>query len=328
MALSSRTISLGVSVLAALGLIFAAYALSRPISAPVVEAGLSEELLRAYASQDTDNDGLVDWKEILYGSDVNDPRSIDPSLLDGEAVDKGLVSPKFVSETPAPDPISPEELGGTPPAPGSLTDSFARYFFEQYISLGSTDISPENQEAFVLELSKEFQEQGVRKLTSSLTLVSLNVSSSESFMNYIAEVERVLLLHEVPDGNEDPIPFLEALIIEGDITATKELSVLVDAYARIAEDLERVAVPTTEAETHLAIVRSFEMLSKTTAALRDYEADPVLALSALGMYPDLFTTLQESFVLLGTKVLTTEGEPVPGTPGSLLISLIRGAPSL
>ena len=322
MALSSRTISLGVSVLAALGLIFAAYALSRPIPAPIVEAGLSEELLRAYASQDTDNDGLLDWKEILYGSDVNDPRSIDPSLLDGEAVEKGLVSPKFVSETPAPDPISPEELGGTPPAPGSLTDSFARYFFEQYVSLGSTELTAENQEAFILELSKQFQEQGVRKLTSSTLLVSLNVSSSQSFTDYIGEVERILLVHEVPDGYENPLPFLEALIVEGDITAKQKLSVLVEAYARIAEDLKSAVVPTGDAETHLAVVRSFETLSKTTAALRDYDEDPVLALSALGMYPELFTTLGNSFIVLGTKIVSTSGSPAPGTPGSLILSLI------
>lgn len=328
MALSSRTISLGVSVLAALGLVFAAYALSRPIAPPLVEAGISEELLRTYASQDSDNDGLFDWKEVLYGSDVNDPRSIDPSLLDGEAVERGLVSPKFVSETPAADPVSVEELGGTPPTPGSLTDSFARLFFEQYISLGSAELTPEGRQAFVAELSRQFQEQGTRKLSSTLTVVSLRVSTSQSFLSYIEEVERILLVHEVPEGNENPLPFLEALIVGGNVTAKEKLLVLVTAYENIARDLRLVEVAPEDIDTHLAIVRSFDVLSRTTAALSNYDRDPVLALNALGMYPDTWKTLSSSFVTLGTKIVSTGGEPLPTAPGALIVSLIRNTGGL
>src|SRR3989344_3578766 len=86
----SRTfLTIGALIIGA-GFIVVAFLSSHPVASPV-SAESTAELLKAYAAKDTDGDGLPDWQEALYGTDPTNPRSVQASMTDAEAVAKGLV---------------------------------------------------------------------------------------------------------------------------------------------------------------------------------------------------------------------------------------------
>ena len=92
---------MGGSVAIFLLLIVTAYGMSGPLPFHTSTAGAesTHDLLVSYASKDTDNDGLPDWQESLYGTDPNNAHSVNATVTDGEAVTQGLVKARFATAT-------------------------------------------------------------------------------------------------------------------------------------------------------------------------------------------------------------------------------------
>ncbi|MGZ2907003.1 thrombospondin type 3 repeat-containing protein, partial [Pseudomonas aeruginosa] len=77
--------------------------------------------------KDSDNDGLPDWEEALYGTDPHNAHSISPTLTDGQAVAEGLIKPQMSIASSSPQNIL-DSIPGQLPADGSLTQQFSQDF--------------------------------------------------------------------------------------------------------------------------------------------------------------------------------------------------------
>ena len=149
MTFTFRTVTIIVSLLLAGAMIVAAYIFSgvNALQPNAANAGVTDDLLKAYAEKDSDADLLPDWQEALYGTNPNNVHTIDPKLSDKEAVDKGLVKPKY-SATPAP----AGAVTGKPAAPGTITEAFSQELFKQYLLSGGST-APTKEEVVTLFLA-------------------------------------------------------------------------------------------------------------------------------------------------------------------------------
>jgi hypothetical protein len=312
-------------------LLFTAYVTSGPsifFKTRIAAAESTDAVLKAFAAKDTDNDGLPDWQEALYGTDPNNPHSVDPTLTDGEAVAKGLVKPKFstnLSSTQTAQQVL-DSIPGPTPADNSLTAQFSQQFLEQYqvvlANNGGQALSPDDEQTIITNLMQQFGTEASARLASQYTTLSVHTSNTESVTAYAAAVEQILKANDVPKGSSDPVSLMEALIQNQDDTASPKLKVLAKTYTSIATHLAQISVPTSLAGDHLALMQSFDAMGNATGAVVNYQQDPVLVLGSLSIYVPSSEAVVNALQDIATAILAN-GEPAPGAPGSYIVSVAR-----
>jgi|CXWL01.1.fsa_nt_gi hypothetical protein len=334
MTIPIRTLRIGGALVIAISLVGGAYVITGPsfLGVKTVGAEGTEELLRAYAAKDSDGDLLPDWQEALYGTDPNRAVSTTHGVSDGEAVSKGLLTPKsLASELPQEDlgpTVTQADLPGVDPAPGSITDQFSKEFFKRYIAASNgSALSEEDQKALMDSLLIDFQSRASKILMSPYTKISVHTSVSVSILDYVGSVENILRVRDVPQGDGEPLPLMEAFLTDKSEIAHKKLEALGDSYRAIASDLAQLPVPPALSQDHLVLMQSFDSLARATSVVVNYEQDPLGVLGALALYQPSSSKIVLSFENIATIILSN-GEPAPGTPGALLVQIARSAQKL
>ncbi len=323
-------------IIAASGLALSFIGVSYVISGPSIfsktnsaNAESTQALLAAYATKDTDGDGLPDWQEALYGTDPNKAISNSYGIPDGEAAQKGLLTPTALKDQLPTDQatttLTAEDLPGPSAAPGSITDEFSKEFLQEYFQESNGQpMTADAQQTLMQNLLQNFSAKAAKSLVSSYTLVSVHTSTSVTTSSYAGQVESILMAHDVPAADSHPLPLMETLIEQNDESARPKLVAISSAYRSIATDLLGLSVPPALAAQHLALIQSFDSLAKSTSLVTKYEKDPLGTLGALSSFQDSSKSLADAINVLAMVILQG-GEPAPGQPGSLLIAIARSA---
>ena len=332
MAFSPKTLRITAASVLSVFLVAGAYAVSGPVpflTGKTVDAQSTDELLKAYASKDTDSDGLPDWEESLYGTDPSNPHSVNEALTDREAVNKGMVTPK-ISEPVATDtslgPVTTNDIPGVDPAPGSITEQFGQEFFQAYMTASrGGQLSDEQKNKLIGELLASFSTKAGKVLMSPYTSVSVRVSPSTTALEYAGAVENIFRTHDVPEDSARAPELLEAFLGNNDQDALKKLKVYGDAHDAMVRDLLLISVPPSLAAQHLELIQSLDTLGRATRAVLRYEEDPLAVLGALSLYEPSSKSMLNSLQGMAQVILATSGEPAAGTPGAIIVSLVRSA---
>lgn len=331
--LSERTLRISAASVLALVMVSAAYLLSGPnfLTSRAANAESTEALLQAYASKDTDGDGLPDWEEALYGTDPNKAVSNPFGIPDGQAAREGKLTPNaLASQLPSADqgtttaPLTDADFGGTPaPAPGSITEQFSREFLQKYVQASNGQpMDQATQQQLVTNLLASFTQKAVASFNSSYSAVSIHTDSSVSVSAYSAQVESIILANDVSSGDNQPLTLMEALIEKNDASARTKLATLAGSYGKISQQLLAVHVPPSLASQHLALVQGFDELHKSTAASASFEKDPLGTMGAISVLQPASNLVVSAFKGIATVILST-GEPAAGLPGSMIVNIAR-----
>ncbi|MGB4076482.1 MAG: hypothetical protein WBK28_02140 [Minisyncoccia bacterium] len=314
MAPSRRVLSIALALLVSVSFMVTGYVLSSPFSALRANALSSEELLKAYAKKDTDADGLPDWQEELYGADLNNPRSLDPTMTDKEAVDSGKVEPRFTSEDPGSASSTPKDYfeGSKPPTAGSFTERFSRKFLQSYVEAGGKQgVDEAGQQMLISELLGEVSREAGALVSSDFSQTQVRTSPSVTATAYAEGIESVLLTYDIPE--EWNVATLASELVEHtDESARGKLATFSEMLGKSAVALAALTVPQKYATEHLALIRATDTVAKIAGLLARYEEDPVAALGALGNYEGAVRTVQDTWIALAPD-LASEGTPAPGS---------------
>lgn len=333
MAFSPRTVRIVAASALSVVFIAGAYAFSGPLTflnGKIAGAQSTDDLLKAYAAKDSDGDALPDWQEALYGTDPNNPHSVNASLTDSEAVNKGMVTPKTSAAVPGDQatdtPDTAADVPGTDPAAGSLTDEFGKQFFQEYVaaSKGGT-LTDDQKDALISKLLADYSLKASKLLVSPYNSLSIRVSNTATVTEYADAVENIFRAHDVPADSSRPAELMQKFLQDNDTSAQKRLVVSSAAYSAIAADLLLVPVPQSLAAQHLALVQSFDTLARSTKAVTNYENDPLAVLGSLSLYEPTAKSMVRSLQEIAQAIIAYEGEPAPGTPGAIIVSLARSA---
>ena len=313
MALTKRTVTIVGASLVSVGMITGAFALSGPLPfaslVKKVDAQSTEQLLKAFAAKDTDSDGLPDWEESLYGTDANNPQSVQAGVSDKEAVAQGLVKPRFVTQTSAASQDAADtEVPGIDAAPDSVTDRFAQAFFKNYMATRGEEKPTEEQ---VLK----FAEDAVADLTASNEHPqAFNITDvrtgSVSMREYIASVERAFLKYPTKAGSPE-LEYVTAAVSGNDTSSLPKARAIAASYINQSEELMTLTVPAEARLAHLALANSVHRLGDVTNDMAAMDTDPMLgmlgimqyqsaaydAIVALASYSSLISNAGVSFVI-------------------------------
>lgn len=265
------------------------------------EADSTDDLLKSLATKDSDGDGLPDWEEVLYGTDPNKVISTTHGIPDGEAVKEGLLSLKTTVAT------STDTVGIPQPAPGinSLTDAFAKAFFQQYIqSGGGQSLDAATQQKLVASLIAQFV-ASAPNVSSHYTMSSVKTSATTTADTYGGALGIIFQKNDVAPENADPIALAQSLTVNNDFSARAKLLILADTYRAIMTDMLATPVPPSLAAQHLAMIRAFDELSQATRAVANFNEDPLSTLVMLSVYRSAFPDFNRAMGVVARAIQAT-----------------------
>jgi len=323
-----RTIFIFSSCIVAVLLIGTAYASSGPsiFSPKTVSAESTHDILVSYASKDSDNDGLPDWEEVLYGTDPHNPHSISPTLTDGEAVAQGLVTLKFKSATST--VMSSKDIPGVDATPSTITDQFSHKLIGQYLlTRGKTQPAPSDIATFV--------EQGVTGLKDSHSIpdafnqgqVKVSGSGPDALLAYQATVEPIILKIDAGKPADEVQSFSDA-VNKGDTKALVTVRKYADAYAVAARALMKVSVPSELAVSHLAFANNLMHVSESVSDLGAYDTDPIRTMLGLATYQTSTSAVIKAMKDMNAQITSENAVPATGAIGSQFYTLTKQAATL
>lgn len=221
---------------------------------------------------DTDNDGLPDWKERLYGSDITKRDTDGDGTSDAEEVQLGR------------DPIKPN----TAKAKSSPNDKLA-YLQDPHFATSSTDILGIKKDfyaKFLAARGDEIKEQTYKDiltkdidpaaLTPKNELVDLNVSSDnspEAIHTYVNEFGKIIKKYQVATGRSEEVIINEALTKKQPDTL-KELQLPAIQYRNFSNDLKELKTPSVIAKYHLLVVNGYDGMSRGILGMQYLFAKP------------------------------------------------------
>jgi len=280
----------------------------------------THDLLVSYAAKDSDNDGLPDWEEALYGTDPNNPHSISATVTDGDAVTQGLVKPKFAGATTT--PVSASAIPGVSAAPTTVTDQFARALFSQYLSQ-HTAATPTPDEIAT------FVEQGVADLSSQQTApdafnagqVRVIGTGSDALVSYAAAAESAMAKNTV-SSDKNEIEYFGDAVEKNDLTALPKIKKIGSAYTALAKAYMAIPVPKEAAVPHLAIANAMARLGGDITDMSTMTNDPLRAYLGLAKYENDAPLLVSGLSALQNVYASEQTNIHEGSSGAFFYALL------
>jgi len=214
-------------------------------------------------TSDSDQDGVMDWEEVLLGLDPNNKDSNNDGVTDGEEV---AAARKTFEE---------DSLTNSTTASSTETDILAREIFGTYIQ--SKQQGSYDEEAFDFIIAQATNSKfGVRhnttySLDDVLTTADTSAARTLKYEGAFKDaIEPVITIGEYE------LTTYGRAIQTGDAEEFSKLMTAADVYQSIAEDLILITVPEDAARPHLDLVNSFSIFAKVLKVMASSPEDPVL----------------------------------------------------
>lgn len=315
-------------------LIGGSYLLARGVSTPPsAEASTESALLQAIASKDSDNDGLPDWEESLYGTNPDNPDSFNLGMTDGQAVAKGLIVPKAIANVPLATSTASSIVPGAPAPAGSgtLTDEFAKSFFTLYlvakqqnngVALSQDQVSALADKAYT-SLAANVTPAPDFKKASDLSTV---LDSPDAYRTFAASAEAVFAAHTVHLPKSELI-YLQDAVQNDDASAIGNIQKISGAYRDIATGLAALPVPSGLAGADLSLVNAMARISQAASDFAAVRTDPVATMFALETYPQTVIDFANGFQTIGQTYASQNISIPAGSPGAQFVGFYASLPA-
>lgn len=315
--------------------IVGAFLLARSVESPRgAQASTESALLQAIATKDSDGDGLPDWEEALYGTSPNITDTFSLGMTDSEAVAKGLIVPKAISDISIATPSSASlGLDGLPPpaAEGTLTDAFAKNFFTIYLSTkqakGGESLSEDDMANIVSEALDSLS-SAIAAAPDFKSVKDLTISGSgpDALRDFAARAEAVLLTN-TSTATTSELDYLKRVVEDNDTGALAHIASIAKAYRDSAVGLAVLIVPQELADDHLVLINAMMRVSEIASDFARVNADPLATVLALQQYPEAVLNLGTVFMRIAALYKTAGVIFSAGIPGAEFVGIIDSVPS-
>lgn len=231
--------------------------------------------------RDSDRDGLPDWQEALYGSDMEKTDSDGDGALDGDEVRSGRDPSKKGPN---------DQLAVIPNFATSSDDALGlkQEFYAQFLK-NNGDIL---RETTIRELVGQIDP---RMFGYRYNIVDLNITASndkEALRAYGSAFGALIDTYTKKNGKNE-LEILRSAIPQKDSAALAELQLPAVNYRNFVADLRKIRVPSTAAKDHLAIVNSYDVVSRSLVAMIQLFRNPIIGQAAYQAY------MKQTYHLIG-----------------------------
>jgi hypothetical protein len=283
------------------GFIYSKWSASRP--APLAQqenAQTEKKAVRAVIEKDSDNDGLRDWEESLWGSDPNNADTDGDGTTDGDEIKRSRDPTKAGPD----DTLTKERLAikARTEYPGgagtttvwyssgeSLSQEFTRRFFGDFLAQKQRDPNADYTvtEPYLDSLLSGFDKDTNYEDTYSMSdlTITQGTPSKEALRAYANSVGRAAEENtfEGPDSDSALAIFYNAVTNQNP-TRLSELSVISKSMRETAKALSKIPVPSPLTEYHLVLINRGATLGEIIDTLGTVYTDPLRTILILPTY--------------------------------------------
>ncbi|MFY9511987.1 MAG: thrombospondin type 3 repeat-containing protein [Rubrivivax sp.] len=245
-----------------------------------------QALLSSQSTQDKDNDGLKDWEEVLWKTDLNNSDTDNDGTKDGEEVSLGrnplVKGPKDLLPksdiTPSTTALAPENL--------TLTDKFARDFFAIYASQKALGKTPDpNLEKTLIDNFLQSNLDVKNKIIYGISDIRVGQDTTEKALKaYGNGIGTILIKY----GNTMTVADTALVVQKSMETENKKelekLNPLISSYRGVVNDLLLLTVPSVLISEHLDFINNAQALVEDVEGMKYIFDDPLQSLVYLRRY--------------------------------------------
>lgn len=264
------------------------------------------KIINNIAKKDSDNDGLKDWEEGLWGTDPNNPDTDGDGTNDGDEVSAGrnssvagpddkLTDNDFIEKTNS--NFSDENI--------TKTDKFAQDLFGKYLSLRQNSQEGLNNEDKNFLITSVMEDSLYDEVDNKYTVSDLNVTDDNSkttLKKYGNDFISITELYSQDLNQNELIVFERMLRMENkeDAMYLKKSS---EIYNMAIDKLIEIKVPNNLAFVHLDIINSYNIISNALSDMSSALDDPLRGMNGFAVYVavtdmqiDLFKEIKNYFI--------------------------------
>ncbi len=251
-------VRIGVSVVIGIGIILGALYVNS-VQTPLEPLEATADIIVApaptrasFETEDVDNDGVPDWKEIFETIEVSSSSS-----------------------------SAPEEEIYTPPT--TLTGKFSEAFLQDYLDgkMAGEDFSDPTD---FVESAIEGIDASVSSKKHTRAEITIVPATYESVRAYGNEIGSIMQSGDTSTENE--ILILERAFSTNDESALEALAPIQEAYSDAVAEMLVIPVPDTLSTSHITLLNVLESMSTNIDAMTQAFNDPLYTLARISKYND------------------------------------------
>lgn len=244
---------------------------------------------------DTDGDGLKDWEEALWKTDINKADTDSDGTNDKEEIASGRDPLKAGPNDKVSDKedLVAQEKALADSKQNTMTAIYARKFMKEYLTLKTQkgDLTKEDKQNLVVKTMNDIKPL---ETVDKYKISDLNVIkdiSKESVKQYADLMIAVFIITKMPEASELDIftALLEGIkkedfkSVEASKKALKQYVVL---NQRILEAILPPSIPENLSKLHLEVVNGFNNISLAVEDMTGAENDPIKAMIGQRIYTE------------------------------------------
>jgi hypothetical protein len=244
---------------------------------------VGRDYIEKVAERDSDGDGLSDWEESLWGTDINNPDTDGDGTIDGEEVNLGR-DPNLKG----PDDLLPKS---TLSSRGKIinenetlthTERFGRELFSGYTELLNNDRYKNNK----VDLLYNLLNQNVANVKSAelYTLSDIKTFPEENNKLAIRNYGNSVIANLQSDVAINEIVAIIELLETRSSQSKENLQKMIDSNKRILEKNLSLPAPKGAENIHLDLLNSHNEVVESMIKISKISEDPLLAVIGIGEY--------------------------------------------
>lgn len=227
---------------------------------------------------DSDGDGLLDWEETLWGTDINNPDSDGDGTNDGEETD---LNRNPIISGPDDDNYDFEEkiiedLYAKGVDEDSLTNKATVAFINTYLELKRDgNLTEENKQRLVSEIvNASFDGSGLIDLRTPYTTNSVKTfpnATQEEILEYAQKMFEI---------QNESISLISISSSQNNYLKTLE------AFNNLSKQLIKIPAPESIKEIHLELANGYYLLGQSVAFMNANKDDPIISTFGFNFYKE------------------------------------------
>ncbi len=243
----------------------------------------SGEILQDLINKDTDEDGILDWEESLWGTDPNKKDTNDDGVPDNIEIAK-LKSEIIENEE------NTEEIKNL-----TQTDKFSRELFSLVTTLNQNGTMDQATiEKLSSALTEQIENAPVRKIYLISDINIENNNDKSAIQKYIVDLNNLYKKYQIK-GNV--VDVLQEFINSGDepnVNILSKLDPIIEQADNFMKGVITIEVPSELSTQHLNIINALERLLENLTDIQLFDSDPIVAMGAISKYNINVDSLNET----------------------------------
>lgn len=261
--------------------------------APETVSGNTEVIIQdKLKEQDTDEDGLKDWEESLWLTDIKVKDTDGDGTSDGQEVAAGR-NPAVKAPNDIIKDTEPAKGSTASSTPWTTTDKISRELFAKYMSLRQSGkaLTPEIEAQLIESVLENHNFAVTPEYTYEFASFRISKDNPELLRRYGNNIGTIMKTNAVKSVDSKGRSVHEILIIEralksGNEAELEQLDPIITSYENIVKALLKVEVPQSASQTHLSLINNFNLSIQADKSFRGMFNDPVAGMNGLVTYKE------------------------------------------